>query len=294
MSMNFMEPADAEALERAFEQLQSSYADPDPTSSPASAEEEEEGEETSPLPSEEGETSEEEETPEEEETYEIDGRTYTAAELAELARVRDHLLANPGTQQSLDAAAAAVRPAQLAPAAVPTYVPPTPPEELDLDDPTVKFLWEQQLQMHQQLESQRQEMIRRNVIETNAEVERSISDWNLRYSLDESNLAKVRERAASLNVAGSMVANGQSVYNATNSALEAAFWGDESLRSQYLRAAAEAERRTAAADRTKKTKLGALAGRGTTTGHSKPPTEMSADERRAAMISEISDHLARN
>jgi hypothetical protein len=299
-------PADQEELAAAFARLADGeeFALGVPTTSQQSGDEEEEvpdGEEDDDSEHEDSGDEEESETGDEEEGDDdapIDlgnGTHLTRAEILELARLRDHFAANPEVAQRLDEAQSFVPRQQPQPvAAAPTYSPPTPPEDLDLDDPAVKFLWEQQQALQQQVFYQNQELIRRQQVEQGADIERAVTNWNTQYHLDDAAISDIRVRAAKLNVLGNMIANGISVYDATVNVLEAAFWGDPTYRDQYLRAQAQDNKDNERTQRSKNKKLGALAGRGTTTSNPKPPSEMSKSERNEAMIAEIADHLARN
>lgn len=280
--------ADDEAeLKEMFDALAAQYED-------TGASDEDAGEEEEESDDDESEEDESEEDDSDDDAVDLgDGTTLTRNEILQLRSLRTYLDANPAIQSSIDSATTAVT--RQPPAAVP---PPQEfrlevPEGLDLDDPTIKALWDQQELLARDLNNQRQELARRNLVETTDQVERAIVDWNAKYKVDTTQLSALRDRAAKTTMVSSLVSAGKSVYEAVNQAMETAFWSDDKLRTQYLNAAAEDAKRTARTQRSKTQKLSALAGRGTSAGSSKPPAEMTRDERREAMINEIADQMAR-
>lgn len=280
-------PEDTDAaLRDAFEQLRSNYgetADETPEESTP-----DEGEDTE--ASEEGEEEESSE-PTDDDDVEVNGVTIKRSELSELLRLREFL--DSDSSQSLAQTAAQLEQARQRAAAPnpnlqpPTYVPPAPPEGLDLEDPVIKALWDRQVNLEANLFAQQQELLRRSAVETTDQVERSVSDWNNKYKLDDSSLKSLREEAAATNLATVYAENGKSIYEGVHAALEAAFWSNPKLRSQYLLAAEESNKKSAAAQKAKERKLSALSGRGSSTSSAKPPAEMTPDERKQAVIAEL-------
>lgn len=298
MPDEFVDLSTNDDLEAAFAALRSNYA---PTDEQPAEPTEDEGEEEEGNEGTEDE-SEESEPPAASDDVEIDGTVYKKSELAELTRLRDYLNSDPSTSANLQNAAAALEysrqqaaatPPGVQPQPQPQWQPPAPPEGLDLEDPAIKSLWEQTVANAQQLEYQRQELVRRNVVETQSNVERAVTDWNGRYKLDDTTIANLRQAAAQSGVAAALEAQGRPIYDCITSALESAFWANPSLRNQYLDAIAEDTKRTAAADKSKQRKLASLSGRGSSVGSTKPPRDMTSEERHQGVIDALTEAMSR-
>lgn len=285
-------PEEAELYEQAFASLQAQF------NSDSGGDEEtndDEGEETT----EDEETNDEstddesESTDDDDEIEVEDGIKLKRSDIAELHRLRQFL--DGDTADSIRQSAQALEQARLnttaLPANLPTYTPPAAPEGLDLEDPAVKAIWERQTALEEQLFTQSQIAIQQRAATVRSDVERAVGDWNGKYKLDDKTLDSVRQAAANSQVAVALENSGKPIYDSVHAALESAFWADPNLRNKYLLAAEVDLKKTKASDDAKKRKLGALSGRGSSTSHSKAPTQMTADERRAAMVAEITEHL---
>lgn len=291
MPDELIDPTDEELLSNAFEQLRTNY---NPTGEEESTTEEESTEEST---EEEEESNDEEST--EPETIEVAGQKLSLADIEELVRLKTFL--DDDTAATIRQSSEAIRQSQQRTATVPTaaFVEPTPPPELDLEDPNVKLLWENQVQMARVLDAQRQQLLIRQNSEITGEVERAVSDWQNKYKLDDKILSTLREEAAKTGIAAAMSTpidqggQGKSIYEGINAAMESAFWSNPTLRSQYLLAQEEASKSTKTAQRNKTNKLSALSGRGGSPAKTKAPTQMTKEERQAAVIAELTEAMSR-
>lgn len=238
-------------------------------------------------------TDEDDDDAEENPSVTVGSRTLTHADLQKLLDLQD-LLDGP-TEESLRRAREVAQPvAPVSPAAPPAPQALTPPEGLDLEDPSVKALWELTTALHANQQTLNNQYLHRQQQEAVEQVERAVTDWQTKYHLDDTNLATVRSKAGATNVAAALVNSGKTVYEATNAALEQAFWSDDSLRTQYLNAAQSDNAKRERQAESKRRKAGQLAGRGSTSSSPKPVAEMTREERREAMTREIAEHLARS
>lgn len=281
---------DEELLTSAFEQLRTNYTPVD--------EEVVDDPETDPEVVEDPEEEPDEEVTEPE-TIEVAGQKLSLSDIEELVRLKSFL--DDDTAATIRQSSEAVRQSQLRTPAVPQsqFVEPTPPEGLDLEDPNVKVLWENQVQMARVLDAQRQEMLSRQHSDIAGEVERAVTDWEAKYKLDDKTLADLREAAARTGIAAAMSTpidqggQGKSVYEGINAAMESAFWSNPTLRSQYLLAQEDAAQSTKTAQRNKTNKLSALSGRGSSPAKTKAPSAMTKEERQAAVIAELTEAMSR-
>jgi len=300
-------PEEEQELASAFANLRAQWdsdpdsasaSDPDPTEPPDDDEEEQEPD-GGPEEGEETESPEEplsEPEPESEDASADRLTPATAAELRSLRALRASLDA-ANASGSLQAATSYQQQQPPVPAAPgPSYESPytTPPEDLDLEDPNIRALWDKFSLLGTQFEAQRQQLLYREQQESVAAVNRAVEDWNTRYHLDETTFSKVRQAAANLNILPNLAASGKSPYDATVIALDTAFWSDSDFRDAYVNAQAADDKARASADRAHSRKLSALAGRKSAPSAPKPVSQMSADERREAMAAEIAEHLARS
>lgn len=301
--LNKITPEDEAELSAAFARLQEEYGQPIEDTDPSTPPEEESDDEDETGDDGTGGTEEESDDEsddgESESASDIDlgdGTKLSATEAKSLLDFKRFLDGNPDTRANLDAARSIPPPPPAQPVAtLPAAVtPPTPPEGLDLDDPSVKVLWEAYQSVAANQQRIQQESLQRQQQENVAQVERAVSDWSTKYKVSETVLAGIRARAAASQVVPGLIASGKSTYDSIISALDQAFWSDPDLRSQYLAAAADDTKKAEAAARSKTRKLGSISGRGTTTGGNKPVRDMTPEERRTAMAAEIAEHMARS
>lgn len=275
-------------LAAAFDRLRMDYQEPEETNEPPEEPEE---------PSEEEEPDDESGETASDDIEIAPGVSLSRTQLLELHRLSEFIGEGEGSlrqtaaelEQARQRAAAVPAPA----AQAPSYVPPAPPEGLDLDDPTIRTLWDNQVQLAQAFEAQRTELLRRANAEVVDGVERAVTDWNAKYKLSEQDLTNLRQSAAAMNIAPQLESSGKSIYESVVSTLEAAFWSNPNLRNQYLVAQEESTRAASAAQKAKERKLASLSGRGSSTSANKAPAEMSADERKAAMIADLAAAMER-
>lgn len=282
-------------LAQAMSQLQGdigTYGETTPTE-PTEPEPEEEPESTPEEPGEEEETGEEEGGDDDDSIELADGTTLTRSRLQELVALESFLNSSPQTVESIRSAQPIPAQSQSPLPPQPTLIP-EPPEGLDLDDPTVKFLWDQHVELAQVVEYQRDRINQQILADAQSQINSSITDWNNRYKLSDPDLKKVQTRAAEIGTVGTLVSAGRSVYSATNDAMEAAFWSIPELRNQFLTAQTEDQKRQAVVDRKKQQKLSALAGRGGSTPPRQPPESLTREQRQEAMVAELQEYLDRS
>lgn len=280
------ENASQEEIDKILADLSATYTD---ASTGVIEEEDPEDEEVTPDESEE--SNEEEESEDDPESIDLDGERLSFEEIRQLRALDKYLKDNPAVERTLSQSRESITdPQSFTP--VPPPVEETIPEEI-ADDPSLRLIWERQQLITQQLESQRQETLRREQVSAGTDVQRAVTDWNAKYKLDDTTLQSVRARAAALGILPAQVAQGTPYYDATSAALESAFWSDPTLRNKFLTGQASSSRPTTD-QRAKTRKLNALAGRSTSSATPKPVSQMTSDERKEAMIAEIAAYQESN
>lgn len=186
-----------------------------------------------------------------------------------------------------------------APATPPQPVEDTIPEDVDLDDPTIKFLYEQNKKLQEELRAV--QGVTAQTYEQQVQAQRQAVDGLIKTaktSFAESNKLTEEEANKILDVAGRMGAaqtymagtdprTGLPIINpnpieAVTTAMEMAMWALPEFRNKLV----TAEAKTARADRIKKSKLTAISGNSGSTNRSTPAPKNDA-ELRAAMTAEI-------
>lgn len=279
------ENSSQEEIDKILNDLSATYTD-----ASTGVVEEEVPEEEEETPDEEEESNEEEES-EDDDSIDLDGERLSLAEIRQLRALDKYLKDNPAVERTLSQSREVITTPQSLPP-VPAPVAEVIPEEI-ADDPTLKLIWERQQLISQRVDNQTAELARREQAEAGASVAKAVEDWNSRYKLDDTTFSAVRARAAQLGILPAQVAQGLSYYDATNAALESAFWSDTSLRNKFLTGQASSTRQTPK-ERAKTSKLNALAGRSTSSTPPKPVSQMTSDERKEAMIAEIAAYQESN
>jgi hypothetical protein len=182
--------------------------------------------------------------------------------------------------------------------------PPTPivPEELDLDDPNVKFLWDQLQSTRQDLDAALQRITSSEaVISTQAQatteslVNRAVASFQKQHDLSPDQMNQIRGVASRLEVLPSLMApvdpiTGQArkvdPLAAIESALDTAYWSMPEYRDAELERLTEQR----AADDKRKRNLSSLGGSSGSVPRT-PPKPQTKEELRQAMVAEITEAM---
>jgi len=232
-------------------------------------------------------------------TVDINGTSFTHAELADLLRLREYLdgsliESTRSASQALEQArqqASTFPPNSPSPALADVSEAPTPPPDLDLDDPNIRVLWDNYAQLSQMVEAQRLELVRRENVETASFVEKACEDYQSKYRLDNSKMESLRLSAAQTGVGLALRNQGKSVYDSVIGALDAAFWSNPTLREAYLQGVEADNKTRASAQRRKEQKLASISGRQSAPRTTRPPESMTREERNQAMIAELAEAI---
>lgn len=184
--------------------------------------------------------------------------------------------------------------------------PPSPPEELDLDDPAIKYFYEQNQALLKELETlkgvtstvadQNRAQVESQV---NALIERGRVAFRDKYKLSDQDATEILNLAGHTNAALSYMQGidprtGQPVppehrgdaIQATMIAMEMSMWANDNIRTKVVKDQIAQDRK----DRIKKSKLHALSGNsGSAPRTSSQPKNDS--ERRAAMLDEVRNYM---
>ena len=161
------------------------------------------------------EEAEEEPTPAE--SFIINGQPVARADLERLYEFDQYMRTNPDVAQRVSAAMAPPAPTEQPPvppapaAETPSdFVTPTPPEGFDLDDPQIKFLWDQNVATQKQIWEQGRQVAsftaatqkqNQNIIDAQArtDMDSALSAFRAEYpGLNDDDIASIRQEAAPL------------------------------------------------------------------------------------------------
>lgn len=205
-----------------------------------------------------------------------DGSSISAQRLAELAQIDAAFRTNP---QIREAVTNAVRG---------TTVEPTPevtvPEEIDLQDPTVRFLWEQQRKLASEFEAQRQQILARESQNAYHGVQAGLTEVAKKHNLNPDEIAQLNIRAGEMIDLNRLAqARGGDWKAATVEALELAAMADPNYRTKFLPTGTPSD---------KQQKLNALAGGSGVTPKSEPDVStLTPEQRKQAAIAELASAL---
>lgn len=172
------------------------------------------------------------------------------------------------------------------------------PDDLDLDDPTIKRLWDENQTTKQQLAAASEVLTRHEAAiqaqtqdTTQALVNRAVSDYATKHAMDEAQVTRLRQQAARLNIIGSLVDPFDPVTGlprqvdpvaAVHEALDVAYWSTPEFRQQAM----DTAMRSHVEGLRKKQKLTSLGGSsGSVPRTPQPPANET--ERHNAMIAEV-------
>lgn len=234
-----------------------------------------------------------------EDVWEFDGGLTLDKETARsLAEFNAFLNANPDVAEAIrESVQAKYQPQQ------PTQPPPEPElEHLDLDDPNVKFLYENYQKQQNDL-AQAMDVIRRHELQLTTQteatatsiVERAVTSFKQEHQLDDESMQQVRQIAGQMNIVESVfapedpitgVARRVDPLTAIEKALDIAYWSIPEYRDREINRQLEANRQ----DQEKKRKLSSLGGSsGSVPREQQTPT--TKEEIHAAMIREVAQHM---
>jgi hypothetical protein len=220
-----------------------------------------------------------------------DGSTRTVDELYRIAQFEQYLEANPDVAARVVEAAKGVTSSPVEPP--PTQAATTVPDYIDLEDPVVKYLVEQNQVVASQLEELRRQQSQRELAQAQSQLDVAMSNIKDRFSLSDEDLNKLRTRTAELNVLPAFMArNQESPVLGFEQAMEFTLWSDSTFRDQQTTAQLNKLQSEQQETRTRTNKLNKVA----TSSGGTPPTNRKEpktdEERREAMIQEISEAMA--
>jgi hypothetical protein len=238
-------------------------------------------------------------------TWEVDGRTLTKDQAETFLRFEQFLEENPNVADAIQRAVQETQtPAQqpaVAESPAPS-TPPEPPEELDLSDPVVKTLWDTHQATLQQI-AQLQELITRHDVQLTTQteatsaalVERAVSSYKKERNLNDDQMNKVRQIAASMNIVDSLVQTVDPITGilskpnplaAVEKALDIAYWSIPEFREQEI----TRQFNERVAEDEKKRKLSSLGGSSGSTPREQP-TPVTKEDIKKAMTREVAEHM---
>lgn len=235
-------------------------------------------------------------------TYD-DGSSITKERAARLAEFEQFLQANPAVAEGIFGTVMGTHEIVAKTAAPATQ---EPPEELDLDDPTTKRIWDELQATRQQLGAAA-EIIQRHENQFNtstaatvdATLNRAVASYAKQYNLSDTDMTEIQNVAARLNVVPSLMApvdpvSGQPRKVDPLAALEQAFdlarWQIPRLREQQI-SVFQAETRD---DDKRKKKLSSLGGASGSAPRGPQRVPDNPAEKRSAMIAEVAQMLSGN
>lgn len=189
----------------------------------------------------------------------------------------------------------------------PPASPLAPPDDLDLDDPAIKLLWEN-LQAERSAREQQAEQIQRHEAQlqsttaatVTSAITRAKTSYQTQHNLSDKDMTEIEEVAGRLNVVPSLMSPVDPTtglprkvdpLRALESAFELAHWQIPRLREAQI----AAFQSTATADTKRKKKLSSLGGSsGNSTTRQPQAVPTNPAERRQAMISEMATMLQGN
>lgn len=236
-----------------------------------------------------------------EDIWEFDGGLTLDKETARsLAEFNAFLNANPDVAEAIRQSVAAQ---------YQTEQPPEPPptsdlsvENLDLDDPNVKFLYDNYQKQQSELQ-QAMDLIRRHELQlstqteatANSIVERAVTSFQKEHQLDEESMQQVRQIAGQMNIVESVFAPEDPItglarrvdpLTAIEKALDIAYWSIPEYRDREISRRLEVNKQ----DQEKKRKLSSLGGSsGSVPREQQTPT--TKEEIQAAMIREVAQAM---
>lgn len=183
------------------------------------------------------------------------------------------------------------------------FVPPTPPEDLDLDDPSIRALWESHVQTQaalfdrvQSIEQFSQftaeQVMRDQRLQTEQLVEAGVSQFQQSRNLPDEEVNNLRQIAARLNVIEGLMSGVDpltgapftpNLTTAAARALEIAYYSIPEYRQREMIQIAERQRE----DTIRKQKLAGVAGTSGSAPRINPTVPQNEAERRAAMVSAV-------
>jgi hypothetical protein len=232
-------------------------------------------------------------------TWEFDDGISINKEVAEsYARFDAFLQANP---QIADIIKQSVEQAQATPAQVPPEPAPIP-EDIDLDNPTVKFLFDQYNSTKTQLDQALQLIQRHDVqlnTQTNATAESTVNrvceSFQKEKGLTDEEVMRIRHIASNLNVMEPYMETTDPItgapkkpdpLGAVEHALDLAYWSIPEFREKEIERRLKLNRENAEKQR----KLSSLGGSSGSTPREQP-TPQTKEEMQAAMIREVADMI---
>jgi hypothetical protein len=206
----------------------------------------------------------------------IDGQQYPTALLREFIQFDEFLKKNPAAAQRMKAAFDPNVPLTSQPVVAPAepLSPPRPqafqpPDDLDLEDPSTKYLVDNLTELRQQ-NSQFQEYLQAQQQQTNlAQIESGISSFTSKHisELTPDEVIRVRQVAAQHNLLDGFMSAGHPISVATEMALDYAMWNIPEIRNKLTEAKAidqaqqdAATDQAAKEDAARKRRLSALGG----------------------------------
>ena len=191
-------------------------------------------------------------------------------------------------------------------ATVPTeaeYVEPTPPESLDLDDPTAKFLWDNHVKqtkemfdlkqsLHRQTEQYNQQRLEQGTRQAQFDMEMALTQFRDQFPmLNEEQIQVARRTAASMNILDGLMQNNPPV-EALRRSMEIACYSDPHLRQALTQAAPPPTSNQVSKKR--KQRLSAISGSPGTPDRTESPVRVSSDKDMVqAFAQEIAQHYQR-
>jgi len=183
----------------------------------------------------------------------INGQQVPLAEVQRLVDFDTYLKANPDTARRMAESIAAPTglppvPTATEPEARPVaeFTPPTPPETLDLEDPSIKFMWDELVatrkqaweatQMSQAVAQQGQ-VTQQQLTARQAEIDMRDAQAQFRHdhpNMTEDNIKSIRKLAAEMNIVPGLLTSMPTPTEALHRAMEIAAWADADTRPLML------------------------------------------------------------
>lgn len=214
------------------------------------------------------------ETPSDDDTVTVLGKQFPRADIERLYQFDQFLRENPDKAQRVaEALASDGEPNVPTPAAPPSdqvaeFVPPVPPEDIDLDDPNTKFLWEQTVEARkdawetrQQFAQTQQSIAQDRQAITNRQAQEDMAQALIQFkgqfpNLNEDDLTQIRNEAGPL-VPAQLQKNAP--VEALRRSMEIAAWANADIRSK-LNDPAAPNPSSATKSTRRKQRLGSISG----------------------------------
>lgn len=225
-----------------------------------------------------------------------DGSKMSVGRLRELAALDHTFRSSPEIQRRVTDALQPSLGGEPAAAPVGTVLPPSqapaavaPPPELDLEDPIARYVWTQTQAHAAEVQALKQTIDAQN--ETQRQLQANQAAVGLaaarnnvaqRYGLNPDELAQVEQTAGRVaNLQGLINEEGGSIERAAVRAMEVAIASDPQMRNRLIQPT------ESQADKTRKTKLSALAGTSGSAPRTEPATPLSNKQKVEAMAADI-------